>query len=177
MPEELEPEMSVHKNVVRSSSEPYYTALHVYLGFNHSTNLIHSSKRTNNDFPVRYSRRLSMVTKALRLKFWKSGVWYIKFIFGTTSFELLTSHVVVDLILHGQLSTTTVGGLIFHRRAMPDESESEMSVHKIWCGIYTFPITRQCTSSFASNSLQTSQTPATVSWTKFALVTATAYQW
>ena len=47
------------------------------------------------------------------------------------SFDLLTSHVVINLILHGHSSTTTVGGLIFHRLAMPEESEPEMSAHKI----------------------------------------------
>ena len=45
------------------------------------------------------------------------------------SFELMTSHVVVDLILHNHWYPTTTGSLILHLRAMPDESEPEMCAH------------------------------------------------
>ncbi len=163
--------------MVRSSNLPDHATLHVQLCFKLTTNLTNSSIRIMNEVRVGYNYSVSMVTKPLRSVFWKSCKWYRKVSFGTTSFELLSLQVVVDLIPHCPWSATTVGGLIFYWRAMPDESEREMSVHKIWCGVRTFRITRHCTSSFASNWLQTWQTQATVPWTKFALVTATVHQW
>ncbi len=69
MPDESEPEISVHENVVRSSNHPDYTTLHVQLCFKQSTNLIDSSKRIVNEVRVGYIYRLSMVTKALRAVF------------------------------------------------------------------------------------------------------------
>ena len=46
------------------------------------------------------------------------------------SLELMTSHVVVDLILHWYWSATMVRGLILHRLAMLDEFEPEIFAHK-----------------------------------------------
>ena len=63
---ESESEMSAHKSVVRSSSQPNHTTLHAHLCVNQSTNLPQSSKRITNAVCVGYTRRLPMVTKALR---------------------------------------------------------------------------------------------------------------
>ena len=46
------------------------------------------------------------------------------------SLQLMTSHVVVELIRHCCWAATMVRGLIFHRLAMLDEFEPEMSAHK-----------------------------------------------
>ncbi len=64
MPDESEPEISAHANVVRSSNHQDHTILQVQLCFKQSTNLMDSRKRIVNEVRVGYSYRVSMVTKA-----------------------------------------------------------------------------------------------------------------
>ena len=69
MPDESEPEMSVHKNMVRSSNLPDHATLHVQLCFKQHTNLTNSSNRIMNEVRVGYSYGVSLVTKPLRSVF------------------------------------------------------------------------------------------------------------
>ena len=79
---------------------------------------------------VSYYHPLSIIMKALRTTFRKSGTECIFSCFATLRFKILQAHVAVDLIRSHHGSPTTAGSLRFRQIAMVGESKPHLSGYK-----------------------------------------------